>query len=343
MARLMYSTSMAIIPMSRRGADLEPWLCKLSPRGVVLLHDVNVREREFGVWRLWDELVLKYPHWEFYHGHGLGVLAVGPTAAESLSTLMNASPQEAHRIRAFFFRLAQGLTTAKMSADAKTVGEAKLIENLAQELRDQAQVNSSLIAQLTAKQEVEAQLQTLTAQWSEFRQQKESEQLADRNRIAALQQTLDEETQHLDALATRIERMTLRETELRTLLLDAHAELWEEGSELDQVVAATSPLSSQTTAIQFLKAEVANLNGIVAARDEGINWLRSELELRAQTNSRHAKLTALAHGDALSGRKKSREGSVWHQAVEVVHVRLLNYHPGPKSRVAHAPMSQSPT
>jgi O-antigen biosynthesis protein len=57
--------------------DLETWLPKLGASGVVLLHDTHVREPEFGVWRLWEELSPHYPSFAFSHGHGLGVLATG--------------------------------------------------------------------------------------------------------------------------------------------------------------------------------------------------------------------------------------------------------------------------
>src|SRR3954451_22775046 len=50
--------------------DVETWLPKLSDRGVMLLHDTNVREADFGVWRLWEELAPRFPAFAFAHGHG---------------------------------------------------------------------------------------------------------------------------------------------------------------------------------------------------------------------------------------------------------------------------------
>ena len=69
--------------------DFELWLPTLSQRGIILFHDIEVRRDSFGVWRLWEELSAKYPHFSFRHSYGLGVLAVGQERTSILDTFLN--------------------------------------------------------------------------------------------------------------------------------------------------------------------------------------------------------------------------------------------------------------
>ena len=55
--------------------DFETWKPKLAPGAIVLFHDTQVRERDFGVWKFWQEITQLYPrHMEFIHSNGLGVV-----------------------------------------------------------------------------------------------------------------------------------------------------------------------------------------------------------------------------------------------------------------------------
>jgi hypothetical protein len=96
--------------------DYETWFPKLSNQAVVLLHDINVREREFGVWKLWEELRQQYPAFEFYHGHGLGIVKVGKksTALDSLFTM---SETESASFRSLFFLLGSRLTNKQTTGN----------------------------------------------------------------------------------------------------------------------------------------------------------------------------------------------------------------------------------
>lgn len=78
--------------------DYEAWLPKLSSNGIVLFHDTNVREGDFAVHRLWAEIAHDRLHFEFIHGHGLGVLAIGADYPEALNVLFEAKGDQASTV-----------------------------------------------------------------------------------------------------------------------------------------------------------------------------------------------------------------------------------------------------
>lgn len=138
--------------------DFETWLPKLSTRAVVLIHDINERDREFGVWRYWDELRARYPTFALLHEHGLGVVAVGAQAGEALAPLLEATPEEQAHLREFFFRL--GSRISLQMQEETFVSRLQHVRNL-QELvkKREAELDSTktYIASLTAALEQKQQ------------------------------------------------------------------------------------------------------------------------------------------------------------------------------------------
>jgi hypothetical protein len=84
--------------------DFDTWHAKVASRGVVLFHDIAVKERDFGVHRLWSEVADRFPHFAFEHSFGLGVLGVGNDIPTPVGELFDASAneEETERIRLHF-------------------------------------------------------------------------------------------------------------------------------------------------------------------------------------------------------------------------------------------------
>lgn len=92
--------------------DFESWIPKLSARAVVLFHDTEVEENNFGVKQYWQELRARYDGFSFEHSHGLGVLFFGTesNAAVDLMREHLATPAGLAEVRQVFSSLGAGIT-----------------------------------------------------------------------------------------------------------------------------------------------------------------------------------------------------------------------------------------
>ena len=215
--------------------DFSTWKPKLSTRGIIVLHDTNVRERGFGVWKLWKELKTKYPFFEFKHGHGLGIIAVGAEIPEGTRSLFDASVKDKLLIQSFFSRLG-GTISDRWNLRV----QRGHINNLSFErVARTNEVEALKVVVEDREQRAAALDHTLTARTNEVEALKVV--VADREqRAAALDHTLTARTNEVEALKVVVADREQRAAALDQALADRELQIDLSRSIISAVHASTS-------------------------------------------------------------------------------------------------------
>jgi GT2 family glycosyltransferase/spore maturation protein CgeB len=141
-------------------AKFQGWKPKVSSRGVVLFHNINARE--LGARRLWSELKTQFPSFEFVHGHGLGVLAVGSDIPVPLQSLVDARDGDIDIIRASYAHLGSAVKKLFELEEAK----GRLVGAVAEQRRLRvklAEQKRQYTAEIAAQEKALHQLSSIIA------------------------------------------------------------------------------------------------------------------------------------------------------------------------------------
>ncbi len=243
--------------------DFNDWLPKLSDRAVVLLHDTNVRERRFGVWKLWAELSENYPSFEFVHGHGLGIAAVGRDIPEPVIELCKLAPDAANVLRERFAQLgARWVAEASNAARAKE--QSAQIASLDMKNAEQAEKNAEQAAQI-------ASLDMKNAEQAE----KNAEQAA---QIASLDMKNAEQAEKNAEQAAQIASLDMKNAEQA----EKNAEQAAQIASLDMKNAEQA---AQIASLDMKNAEQAEKNAEQAAQIASLDMKNAE---QAEKNAEQA-------------------------------------------------------
>jgi lipopolysaccharide biosynthesis protein/GT2 family glycosyltransferase len=245
--------------------DFEAWRPKLSNRCVVLFHDTNEREQTFGVFRLWEELSASHAHFEFLHGHGLGVLGVGTEMPASVARLFDATRDQAAtaHIRDAYSRLGSAISLPLVSAQQKA------------ELEKLTAYAKNLQRDLAARADA---LKHVSEEYAYLRKDLNQHQSALKQRMTEIQ-LLNKKLERTVKLQKELAHEQLQSERLRTDLTQAKDAIEEFKEGFARATVASEASYGQ---LQGLLAEGISLRSELRRRSDELAVLNSELERRLE-------------------------------------------------------------
>jgi hypothetical protein len=269
--------------------DFGSWEPKLSKRGIVLLHDTNVRERKFGVAQLWEGLRARYPSFEFYHGHGLGVLGIGQELPSRVAPLFAAPPSIRTTVRTGYAHLGnavaqrerlasmdQRIADLQLAVDQRASEKDALsndIGNTRQALAEaEAQTQEAMQALLATRQALAEARQALAEAQAQAQEAIEASLAKDtviaeaRSKIVDAGQKAAEVERNLDA------QLRLKDEELVTIRNTIARQEYELQLTETELASKDAKILEIRNVVSLQQNEIRSLTGVIEAIRNSAAW-----------------------------------------------------------------------
>lgn len=273
--------------------DFENWLPKMSEEGVILFHDINVREGDFGVWQFWEEIKQKYVHFDFSHEHGLGLLVVG-RQPDALKEFLNLDDSDSTRVRDFFYQLGlrlrhsvardedtNSLWTRLVEREREFAKERAELEGLPYQIADAKQENEELSKKLSERDKKINQLSVDLADKYRELQELTTRQMAMAGESLATAARLRAREKEHDRVNASLAEEQRRSAELGNQLAERTAQLAEQQQRNAELANSDQQLRSEldSLSIQAVDREqfLQNQSLELAERNNQLNRINTSL------------------------------------------------------------------